>query len=102
MPTFFTYIVSLIISQLQAGNWPNPEPCEGNCTSIHDPSVIRRSDGTWFRFSTNGNIAIATAPAMTGPWEYQGAMLPKGSKIDVIENQEIWAPDVFFRNDLFY
>lgn len=70
--------------------WPDPEHCSGNCSAIHDPSVVRRADGTWFRFSTNGNIAIASAPNLTGPWEYQGAMLPNGSEIQVIENQEIW------------
>ncbi|KAK5572326.1 hypothetical protein LTR43_002058 [Exophiala xenobiotica] len=82
--------------------WPDPEPCSGNCSAIHDPSVVRRADGTWFRFSTNGNIAIASAPSLTGPWEYQGAMLPNGSTIQVIENQELWAPDVFLVNDTYY
>ncbi|KIW60517.1 hypothetical protein PV05_00729 [Exophiala xenobiotica] len=82
--------------------WPDPEPCSGNCSAIHDPSVVRRADGTWFRFSTNGNIAIASAPNLTGPWEYQGAMLPNGSEIQVIENQEIWAPDVFLVDDTYY
>ncbi|KAF2647956.1 glycoside hydrolase family 43 protein [Lophiostoma macrostomum CBS 122681] len=75
--------------------WPEPEPCTGNCTGVHDPSVIRREDGTWFRYSTNGNIAIATAPALTGPWTYRGAMLPSGSVIDVVDDQQLWAPDVF-------
>ncbi|KIX04382.1 uncharacterized protein Z518_05250 [Rhinocladiella mackenziei CBS 650.93] len=84
------------------GNWPEPEPCTGNCTFIHDPSIIKREDGTFFRFSTNGNIAIASAPSMTGPWEYLGAMLPEGSVIQVTENQEIWCPDVFLINDTYY
>ncbi|CAO2655316.1 Nn.00g103800.m01.CDS01 [Neocucurbitaria sp. VM-36] len=86
----------------QTSSYPPPEPCTGNCTFIHDPSVVRRSDGTWFRFSTIGNIAIATAPALTGPWTYQGAMLPEGSSIQLRDDQELWAPDVFLANDQFY
>lgn len=82
--------------------YPPPEPCTGNCTDIHDPSVIRRSDGTWLRFSTLGNIAIATAPALTGPWTYKGAMLPQGSSIKLRDDQQLWAPDVFFANKKFY
>ncbi|PSN65954.1 endo-1,5-alpha-L-arabinosidase [Corynespora cassiicola Philippines] len=80
-----------------AAAWPEPEPCTGNCTYIHDPALARRPDGTWLRFSTLGNIAIATAPSLTGPWEYEGAMLPEGTKIDTgIVGQELWAPDVFY------
>lgn len=88
----------------QASLFRPPEPCTGNCTAIHDPAVIRRSDGTWFRFSTLGNIAVATAPALIGPWTYRGAMLPSGSIIklpDATANQ-LWAPDVFFANNQFY
>jgi arabinan endo-1,5-alpha-L-arabinosidase len=29
-------------------------------------------------------------------------MLPQGSKINVVKNQELWAPDVFYTNDQFY
>lgn len=86
----------------QASTYPPPETCDGNCTYIHDPSVVRRSDGTWFRFSTIGNIAVATAPTLTGPWTYKGALLPQGSSIMLREDQELWAPDVFFANNQFY
>lgn len=96
-----TVLASLLSIFHTAASWPDPEPCQGNCTFIHDPSLVRRSDGTWFRFSTNGNIAIATATALTGPWEYVGAMLPQGSKIHVVDGQQIWAPDVFFSDSTF-
>ncbi|KAK2756214.1 hypothetical protein FQN54_005622 [Arachnomyces sp. PD_36] len=82
--------------------WPAPEPCTGNCTFIHDPAVIRADDGTYYRLSTNGNIAIATAPDLTGPWEYQGAMLPEGSSITLIDKQEMWAPDVYRYDGTYY
>jgi len=86
----------------QSSSWPPPEPCIGACSSVHDPALARRSDGTWLRFSTLGNIAIASAPTLTGPWTSQGAMLPQGSSIKLLDDQELWAPDVFFANNQFY
>lgn len=97
-------LTSALTSRQTSSRYPPPEPCTGNCTAVHDPAVIRRSDGTWLRYSTLGNIAIASAPALTGPWTYEGAMLPQGSviKLPDLNNQELWAPDVFFTNDQFY
>jgi arabinan endo-1,5-alpha-L-arabinosidase len=70
--------------------YPNPPTIEGNITWIHDPAIVRRADGTLFRFATDGGIAIATAPALTGPWEYQGAMLPDGSITHIDDEQHLW------------
>lgn len=67
-----------------------PEPCTGVCGNAHDPSVIRRSDGTYFRFSTGGKIAVHTAPSIIGPWVYKGAALPRGSSINLPGNQDLW------------
>lgn len=69
--------------------YPDPHPCYGNNSGIHDPSIIYE-DGTYWRFSTSGNIAVATAPSMKGPWTYKGPLLPDGTKIRVAENQDIW------------
>ena len=103
MKTSFTLLFSVLlflhthVCTAASNRWPDPEPCMGNCSYIHDPSVIKRSDGTWFRFSTNGNIAIASAPNITGPWKYLDSMLPKGSVIQITKNQEIWV--CFYQSD---
>ncbi|KAF2467292.1 endo-1,5-alpha-L-arabinosidase [Lindgomyces ingoldianus] len=94
-------LVAVTASPIQKRAFPNPEPCSGNCTWIHDPSVIQK-DGTYYRFSTSGNIAIATAPSMTGPWTYKGALLEHGTSIYVVDGQDIWAPDVFKVDETFY
>ncbi|KAI8941804.1 hypothetical protein NX059_003005 [Plenodomus lindquistii] len=60
-----------------------------------DPSVVYEN-GTYWRFSTAGNIAIASAPALEGPWEYRGALLDNGTEIFVN------APSVTKINDTFY
>ena len=69
--------------------YPDPEPCLGNCSWIHDPNIVVK-DKTYYRFSTSGNIAIATAPALKGPWEYQGELLEQGTSIHVADGQDIW------------
>lgn len=67
-----------------------PEPCSGTCVNAHDPSIVIRPDGTYFRFSTGGRIAIHTAPDLRGPWTYKGAALSSGSKINLPGNQDLW------------
>ena len=70
--------------------YPNPEGCSGVCGYVHDPYVIQRSDGTYFRFATFEEIQIATAPALTGPWTSEGPALPSGSEIDLPGNMDLW------------
>ncbi|KAJ3546151.1 hypothetical protein NM208_g2136 [Fusarium decemcellulare] len=96
-----TLLSSLALSAGVSG-YANPKACSGVCNNSHDPSIIRRSDGTYFRFSTGGKIAIHTAPSIEGPWTYKGAMLPSGSKIDLAGNQDLWAPDVIQIGNLYY
>ncbi|OCK79047.1 glycoside hydrolase family 43 protein [Lepidopterella palustris CBS 459.81] len=99
--TFLTAVAAIpLISR--ASLWPDPEPCTGNCSWIHDPNVIKSATGTYYRFSTSGNIAIATAPSLTGPWSYKGAMLPGGPAIHVADNQDTWAPDVSLIDGTYY
>lgn len=69
--------------------YPDPGPCYGNNSWIHDPSIIY-DNGIYWRFSTSGNIAVATAPSVRGPWTYKGALLPGGTKVHVAPNQDIW------------
>ena len=88
------YLAFLALVATKAIAYPNPEPCTGNCSAIHDPSVIqRKSDGTWYRFNTNGNIGIASAPNLTGPWTYDGELLEGGSVIEVSASQGVWVCD---------
>lgn len=57
-----------------------PGACSGAC-NIHDPALIQReSDGVYFRFSTGGSMAIASAPAIEGPWTDAGTVLPNGAE----------------------
>ncbi|RYP55123.1 hypothetical protein DL768_000242 [Monosporascus sp. mg162] len=82
--------------------YAKPNACSGVCINTHDPSIIRRDDGTYFRFSTGGRIAVHSAPDITGPWRYEGAALPAGSVIDLPGNQDLWAPEVVKVGNTYY
>lgn len=67
-----------------------PDPiCSGACGAVHDPSVIKSSNGTYFRFATFSNIAIATAPSLRGPWINQGSAFPQGVKTGIPGNSTV-------------
>ncbi|KAM0714388.1 hypothetical protein Q7P37_010175 [Cladosporium fusiforme] len=84
--------------------FPAPEPITGNAVqgNVHDPSVIRRDDGTYFLFTTNNRINIATAPSMSGPWTHHGSVMDDKSIIDLPNNDDLWAPDVTKVDDTYY
>ncbi|KAL1838373.1 hypothetical protein VTJ49DRAFT_2714 [Mycothermus thermophilus] len=93
---------TLVALSLLQFTWGLPEACTGICNNSHDPAIIRRADGTYFRFSTGGRIAIHTAPNITGPWTYRGAALPRGSSINLAGNQDLWAPDIAQVGNQYY
>jgi arabinan endo-1,5-alpha-L-arabinosidase len=74
---------------LSPGEYPDPRPCHGNCSWIHDPSIIFEN-GVYWRFTTSDNIAVATAPILEGPWTYKGAVLQNGTSIHIRDDQDIW------------
>uniref|UniRef100_L2FLD2 Extracellular endo-1,5-alpha-L-arabinase, putative n=1 Tax=Colletotrichum fructicola (strain Nara gc5) TaxID=1213859 RepID=L2FLD2_COLFN len=92
----FSLAAALLSATVQA--YGNPGACSGQCWS-HDPSVVRRdSDGTYFRFETGSKIGIWKAPDLVGPWTYQGAALPSGSKINLKGNDDLWTGGNYYLN----
>ncbi|KXG54628.1 Glycoside hydrolase, family 43 [Penicillium griseofulvum] len=81
--------------------YANPGACSGACI-IHDPALIQSADGTYYRFSTGGNIAVASSSSINGPWTSRGSVLPSGSKIDNSGKNDPWAPDVTKVGDLYH
>ncbi|PBP20446.1 glycoside hydrolase, family 43 [Diplocarpon rosae] len=70
-----------------------PGACSGACWA-HDPAVIRRADGLYFKLNTGENIEIASSSSLNGPWKLQGSALTSGSNIDSPGNKDLWPPDV--------
>lgn len=83
-----------------AAAYANPGACSGECWT-HDPSVVRRSDGTYYRFSTGSKIGIYSASSLSGPWTFEGAAIPDGSSIDLTGNDDLWAPDVILKGSTY-
>jgi arabinan endo-1,5-alpha-L-arabinosidase len=84
-------------------DFPDPEPISGDISGfVHDPSIIRRDDGTYFLFTTNNKTNIHSAPSMNGPWTHLGSALPAGSVIDLPGRYETWAPDIAKLGDTYY
>lgn len=100
------HLLLLTLSSLTAAvyGYSNPEACSGTCTNTHDPSIVRRSDGTYFRFSTGGLIPIHTAPAISGPWTFRCEMLTGNARLTVGSNAgtDLWAPDVSLVDGTYY
>lgn len=78
----------LLVSLVDA--YADPKTCTGVCVNSHDPSIVRRSDGTYFRFSTGGGVAVHSAPDLSGPWAYKGNAISGGSKVNHAGNNDLW------------
>jgi arabinan endo-1,5-alpha-L-arabinosidase len=83
-------VASLLSAVSAVYGYANPLACSGVCNNAHDPALIRHSDGTYYRFSTGGKIAIHSAPTVTGPWTYKGAVVSAGSKINLKGKDDLW------------
>jgi arabinan endo-1,5-alpha-L-arabinosidase len=72
-----------------ANGYALPGRCYGAC-NIHDPALIRRDDGRYYRFSTGNRISYASAPSISGPWTGHGSVVAAGSSINLPGNQDLW------------
>lgn len=62
---YITGLLALALAALPGATaYPDPGACSGDCWA-HDPCMIKRSDGTYFRFNTGSKIGIWTADAIS-------------------------------------
>ncbi|KAH8649212.1 glycoside hydrolase, family 43 [Xylariales sp. PMI_506] len=99
MLSFFTLVLCSLLSLVRA--YPNPVGCSGDCYA-HDPFVIQRYDGTYFRFSTDPGIGIWTAESLLGPWTDVGRVIAGESIITTVSDDTLWAPDVSYIRGVYY
>jgi arabinan endo-1,5-alpha-L-arabinosidase len=86
--TLSLFTLGLIASVVSG--YADPGACSGSC-QVHDPSLVQRqSDSLYFRFSTGGGIAYASATSLAGPWTNLGYVLPQGSSINLSGNTDLW------------
>ncbi|KAK7702448.1 hypothetical protein SLS64_009740 [Diaporthe eres] len=94
--------VASIASGVNAA-YPNPGPVSG-ATTVHDPSVIKSSSGTYIMAHTGTNIALKTSTDRTA-WRDAGAAFPNGASWTTPYTNgdtNLWAPDISFHNNQYY
>lgn len=83
--------------------YPNPGPVSG-ATTVHDPSVIKSSSGTYIMAHTGDNVALKTSTDRT-VWKEAGAVFPNGASWTTPYTggaKNLWAPDISFHNGQYY
>ncbi|MBN1171932.1 MAG: arabinan endo-1,5-alpha-L-arabinosidase [Micromonosporaceae bacterium] len=86
-----------------AASYPNPGAVNGNIT-VHDPSMVKGTDGVYYLFSTGQGIDIRTSTDRT-KFTYAGQVLPNGAtwaSAYASDVKALWAPDVSYHNGLYY
>ncbi|OTB09182.1 glycoside hydrolase family 43 protein [Hypoxylon sp. CI-4A] len=96
--TVSTFLLASLASLTQA---QTPGACSGDCFT-HDPAVVKRYDGKYFRFSTLDLISIKTADSLSGPWTAAGSVIQGASVINMDGNDVLWAPDVVYIRGIYY
>jgi arabinan endo-1,5-alpha-L-arabinosidase len=85
-----------------AASYPSPGPVTGD-TSVHDPSMVRAPDGTYYLFSTHEGIEIRTSTDRIH-FTRDGSVLPGGATWASAygNDTDIWAPDVSYHNGTYW
>jgi arabinan endo-1,5-alpha-L-arabinosidase len=85
-----------------AAGYPNPGLVNGD-TSVHDPSMVRAADGTYYLFSTHQGIEIRTS-ADRIHFTRDGSVLPGGATWAAAygDDTDLWAPDVSYHDGIYW
>lgn len=86
-----------------AASYANPGTVNGNIT-VHDPAMVKGTDGVYYLFSTGTGIPIRTSTDRT-TFTYAGTVLPSGATWASAYTSDvtaIWAPDVSYHNGTYY
>ncbi|MDQ3789893.1 MAG: family 43 glycosylhydrolase, partial [Actinomycetota bacterium] len=84
---------------IAAAEYPYPGTVTGD-VAVHDPSMVKAADGTYFLFSTGEGIEIRTSTDRTA-FRRAGSAFPNGASWAhpfTGGSNTLWAPDVSFHN----
>ena len=82
-------LASLALLSAAVNGQADPGACSGDCWT-HDPALVRRDDGVYFRFNTGSKIGILKSNSISGPWTFQGSAIPSGSSINLPGRDDLW------------
>ncbi|MBE1593492.1 arabinan endo-1,5-alpha-L-arabinosidase [Nonomuraea angiospora] len=83
--------------------YPNPGRVTGDI-GVHDPSVVKRPDGSYLLVHTGDNLTIKTSTDRTA-WHNAGVVFPGGAPWTTSYTgggASLWAPDISYRNGRYY
>lgn len=86
-----------------AQSYPDPLPVTGD-TGVHDPTVVKTSDGTYLMAHTGSNVSLKTSTDRTD-WQNAGVVWPDGAPWTTEYtggDTNLWAPDLSYHNGQFY
>jgi arabinan endo-1,5-alpha-L-arabinosidase len=81
----------------------NPGPVKGD-TFIHDPTIVKKPDGSYLAAFTADNIGLKVSSDRT-TWRDIGPAFPKGAPWTTPYtkgDKNLWAPDLSYHNGQFY
>ncbi|MEU0557243.1 arabinan endo-1,5-alpha-L-arabinosidase [Dactylosporangium sp. NPDC006015] len=84
-------------------SYPMPARVTGD-TGVHDPTVVKRPDGTYLVAHTGTNIALKTSTDRVA-FRNAGSVFPGGASWTspyTGGSRNLWAPDLSFRNGRYY
>ncbi|MFC4613349.1 family 43 glycosylhydrolase [Cellulomonas algicola] len=81
--------------------YPNPGVVTG-ATWAHDPTVVKRPDGSYLVATTGRGIPLKTSRDRTA-WTDAGAAFPNGTPWTAAHTTgDLWAPDLSYRNGQYW
>ena len=95
-----------VIAGLQtadAATYPDPGAVTGS-TNVHDPGIVKRTDGTYLIAHTDDNITLKTSTDRTA-WHDAGTAFPNGASWTQAYTgggNVLWAPDISYHNGRYY
>ncbi|KAI7233591.1 putative Arabinan endo-1,5-alpha-L-arabinosidase [Hortaea werneckii] len=81
----------------------DPGPVNGD-TFIHDPTVVKKPDGTYLAAFTANGVGLKTSTDRT-TWNDIGAAFPNGASWTTTYtngDKNLWAPDLSYHNGQYY
>jgi arabinan endo-1,5-alpha-L-arabinosidase len=86
-----------------AAYYPGPGLVSG-ATTVHDPGIVKRPDGSYLIAHTGDNIVLKTSTDRTA-FREAGVAFPNGASWTTAYtggSKNLWAPDISYRNGKYY
>jgi arabinan endo-1,5-alpha-L-arabinosidase len=87
----------------QPGSYPEPGPVSGD-TGVHDPTVVKRPDGSYLVAHTGNDIALKTSTDRV-VFRNAGVVFPGGAPWTTgytNGSRNLWAPDISYRDGRYW